>query len=574
MKKLLLGDFAVARGAYEGGVRVATAYPGTPSTEITEELARYDDVYSEWSPNEKVAFEVAYGAALKGARTIVSMKHVGLNVAADPLFTAVYAGVNAGLVVAVADDPSVFSSQNEQDTRLTAVSAKCPVLEPSDSQEAADFTALAFELSEKYDTPVILRLTTRVAHSQSLVEFKERRELPIKHYEKNIAKYVMMPANARKKHFAVEERLEKLSADSENFSVNRIEMNSKELGIICSGGVYQYVKEALPEASVLKLGMVYPLPYKMIGDFAKNVKRCIVAEELAPHLETLIKAHGIAVEGKNIFPLCGEFSAKLVRECVTGSKTAVQAKDIPARPPVLCAGCPHRGIFYVLSKLKLNVLGDIGCYTLGAVTPLNAMDSVICMGASIGMAVGFDKAEDGAYKKTVAVIGDSTFIHSGITGLIDAVYNKARVTVIVVDNRTTGMTGHQNHPATGKTIKNEPTYPLSIEDVCKAVGVNRVRVVNPDDVASVESAVKEELVKEEVSVLIARKPCVLLTKKLYDAFTVNAEKCRNCKQCLKIGCPAIINGKNGVSIDKSLCTECGLCQNICKFGAIEGVAKC
>ena len=574
MKKLLLGDFAVARGAYEGDVRVATAYPGTPSTEITEELARYDDVYSEWSPNEKVAFEVAYGAALKGARTIVSMKHVGLNVAADPLFTAVYAGVNAGLVVAVADDPSVFSSQNEQDTRLTAVSAKCPVLEPSDSQEAADFTALAFELSEKYDTPVILRLTTRVAHSQSLVEFKERRELPIKHYEKNIAKYVMMPANARKKHCAVEERLEKLSADSENFSVNRIEMNSKELGIICSGGVYQYVKEALPEASVLKLGMVYPLPYKMIGDFAKNVKRCIVAEELAPHLETLIKAHGIAVEGKNIFPLCGEFSAKLVRECVTGNKTARQAKDIPARPPVLCAGCPHRGIFYVLSKLKLNVLGDIGCYTLGAVTPLNAMDSVICMGASIGMAVGFDKAEDGAYKKTVAVIGDSTFIHSGITGLIDAVYNKARVTVIVVDNRTTGMTGHQNHPATGKTIKNEPTYPLSIEDVCKAVGVNRVRVVNPDDVASVESAVKEELVKEEVSVIIARKPCVLLTKKLYDAFTVNAEKCRNCKQCLKIGCPAIINGKNGVSIDKSLCTECGLCQNICKFGAIEGVAKC
>lgn len=513
MKKLLLGDFAVARGAYEGDVRVATAYPGTPSTEITEELARYDDVYSEWSPNEKVAFEVAYGAALKGARTIVSMKHVGLNVAADPLFTAVYAGVNAGLVVAVADDPSVFSSQNEQDTRLTAVSAKCPVLEPSDSQEAADFTALAFELSEKYDTPVILRLTTRVAHSQSLVEFKERRELPIKHYEKNIAKYVMMPANARKKHFAVEERLEKLSADSENFSVNRIEMNSKELGIICSGGVYQYVKEALPEASVLKLGMVYPLPYKMIGDFAKNVKRCIVAEELAPHLETLIKAHGIAVEGKNIFPLCGEFSAKLVRECVTGNKTARQAKDIPARPPVLCAGCPHRGIFYVLSKLKLNVLGDIGCYTLGAVTPLNAMDSVICMGASIGMAVGFDKAEDGAYKKTVAVIGDSTFIHSGITGLIDAVYNKARVTVIVVDNRTTGMTGHQNHPATGKTIKNEPTYPLSIEDVCKAVGVNRVRVVNPDDVASVESAVKEELVKEEVSVIIARKPCVLLTQK-------------------------------------------------------------
>ena len=574
MKKLLLGDFAVARGAYEAGVKVATAYPGTPSTEITEELARYDDVYSEWSPNEKVAFEVAYGSALKGARTIVSMKHVGLNVAADPLFTAVYAGVNAGLVVAVADDPSVFSSQNEQDTRLTAVSAKCPVLELSDSQEAADFTAYAFELSEKYDTPIILRLTTRVAHSQSLVELKERKDVPLKPYVKNIAKYVMMPANARKKHYVVEDRLKSLSEDSENFVINRTEMNSEELGIICSGGVYQYVKEALPQASVLKLGMVYPLPYKLIEKFAKSVKRCIVAEELAPHLETLIKAHGIKVEGKNIFPLCGEFSSKLVRECVSGERAEVCPIDIPARPPVLCAGCPHRGVFYVLSKLKLNVLGDIGCYTLGAVTPLNAMDSVICMGASIGMAIGFDKAEDGAYQKTVAVIGDSTFIHSGITGLIDAVYNKARVTVIVVDNRTTGMTGHQNHPATGKTIKNEPTYPLSIEEVCKAVGVNSIRVVNPDEVAELEKAVKEELVKEEVSVIIARKPCVLLTKKLYQGFSVDREKCKNCKQCLKIGCPAIINGTDGVSIDKSLCTECGLCKNICKFKAIEGVVKC
>lgn len=573
MKKLLLGDFAVARGAYEGGVKVATAYPGTPSTEITEELARYDDVYSEWSPNEKVAFEVALGSALKGARTIVSMKHVGLNVAADPLFTAVYSGVNAGLVVAVADDPSVFSSQNEQDTRLTAVSAKCPVIEPSDSQEAKDFTMLAFEISEKYDTPVILRLTTRVAHSQSLVELKDRAEIPNKPYEKNIAKYVMMPANAKKKHVVVEERIKKLSADAEHFSINRVERGSEELGVICSGGVYEYVKEALPEASVLKLGMVYPLPYKMIEDFAKSVKRCIVAEELAPHLETLIKAHGIEVEGKNIFPLCGEFSANLIRECVLGQKNCGEIRQVPARPPVLCAGCPHRGVFYVLSKLKLNVLGDIGCYTLGAVTPLNAMDSVICMGASIGMAIGFDKAEDGAYKKTVAVIGDSTFIHSGITGLIDAVYNKARVTVIIVDNRTTGMTGHQNHPATGKTIKNEPTYPLCLEDVCKAVGVNRISVVNPDDVNEVERVVKAELAAEEVSVIIARKPCVLLTKKLYNGFSVDPEKCRNCKMCLKIGCPAIISGEHGVSIDKSLCTECGLCRNICKFNAIEGEAK-
>ncbi len=572
MKKLLLGDFAVARGAYEAGVKVATAYPGTPSTEITEELARYDEVYCEWSPNEKVAFEVALGSAMKGARTIVSMKHVGLNVAADPLFTAVYAGVNAGLVVAVADDPSVFSSQNEQDTRLTAVSAKCPVIEPSDSMEAKEFTALAFEISEKYDTPVILRLTTRVAHSQSLVDLKDRAEIPNKPYVKNIEKNVMMPANARKKHVVVEERISRLSEDAEHFAINRVERGSEELGIICSGGVYEYVKEALPEASVLKLGMVYPLPYKMIENFAKSVKRCIVAEELAPHLETLIKAHGIEVEGKNIFPLCGEFSANLIKERVLGIKEKGEERKLPARPPVLCAGCPHRGVFYVLSKLKLNVLGDIGCYTLGAVTPLNAIDSVICMGASIGMAIGFDKAEEGAYKNTVAVIGDSTFIHSGITGLIDAVYNKARVTVIIVDNRTTGMTGHQDHPATGRTIKKEPTYPLSLEEVCKAVGVRRIEVVDPDDVQNVERVVKEELAAEEVSVIIARKPCVLLTKKLYDGFRVDPEKCKNCKMCMRLGCPAIINGEHGVTIDVSLCTECGLCRNICKFGAI-GEAK-
>ena len=569
MKKLLLGDFAVARGAWEAGAKVATAYPGTPSTEITEELARYDDVYSEWSPNEKVALEVGVGASIRGARTIVSMKHVGLNVACDPLFTASYTGVNAGLVIAVADDPSVFSSQNEQDTRVTAVSAQVPVLEPSDSMEAKEFTKLAFELSEQYDTPVILRVTTRVAHSQSLVELGERQELPLKNYQKNIAKYVMMPANARVKHTVVEERTAKLSADADTLAINRIEPGDTKIGIICAGGVYEYVKEALPEASVLKLGMVYPLPYKLIEKFAASVDRCIVAEELAPHIETLVKAHGIAVEGKNIFPRCGEFSANLIRRCILGEDTAAAPAQVPARPPVLCAGCPHRGVFYVLSKLKLNVLGDIGCYTLGAVPPLGSMDAVVCMGASIGMAIGFDKADPEAHKHSVAVIGDSTFIHSGLTGLIDAVYNKAPVTVIILDNRTTGMTGHQNHPATGKTIKNEPTYELDLAEVCRAVGVPNVRTVDPGDLAETERAVKEELAKDEVSVIIAKKPCALLTKRLYKGFRIN-EKCKKCKACLKLGCPAIVNGKDGITIDVSLCTECGLCKGVCKFGAIEG----
>ena len=570
MKKLLLGDFAVARGAWEAGVSVAAAYPGTPSTEITEELARYDDVYSEWSPNEKVALEVGIGASIRGVRAIVSMKHVGLNVACDPLFTASYTGVNGGLVIAVADDPSVFSSQNEQDTRLTAVSAQVPVLEPSDSMEAKEFAKLAFELSERYDTPIILRLTTRVAHSQSLVELGERVVPAAKPYERNIAKYVMMPANARVKHTVVEERMQKMSQDANALPINRIEEGSKDLGIICSGGVYEYVKEALPEASVLKLGMVYPLPFDLIKKFAGSVKRCIVAEELAPHIETLVKAQGIAVEGKNIFPRCGEFSANLIRRCVLGQQSAAEPANVPARPPVLCAGCPHRGVFYVLSKLKLNVLGDIGCYTLGAVPPLGSMDAVVCMGASIGMTIGFDKADPEAHKHSVAVIGDSTFIHSGITGLIDAVYNKAKITVIILDNRTTGMTGHQNHPATGKTIKNEPTYELDLAEVCRAVGVPNVRTVDPADLAATEAAVREEVAKDEVSVIIAKRPCALLTKRLYNGFKVN-ENCKKCKACLKLGCPAIVNGENGITIDVSLCTECGLCKSVCKFGAIEPI---
>ena len=569
MKKLLLGDFAVARGAYEAGVRVATAYPGTPSTEITEELARYSEVYSEWSPNEKVALEVGIGSSIRGARTIVSMKHVGLNVAADPLFTSVYTGVNGGLVIAVADDPSVFSSQNEQDTRLTAVSAKIPVIEPSDSREAKDYTKLAFELSEQYDTPVILRITTRVAHSQSLVELGEREEVALKPYTKNIQKYVMMPANAKRKHAEVEERLSRLAADAAAMSLTRVEEGNGELGIICAGGVYQYVKEALPDASVLKLGMSYPLPFDTIEKFAKSVKRCIVAEELAPHMETLIRARGIAVEGKNLFPLCGEFSAKLIRERVLGETSVQAAAQVPARPPVLCSGCPHRGVFYVLSKLKLNVLGDIGCYTLGAVPPLNAMDAVVCMGASIGMTIGFDKADPEAHAESVAVIGDSTFIHSGITGLIDAVYNRSNITVLILDNRTTGMTGHQNHPATGKTIKNEPTYELDLEQVCRAVGVNSVHTVSPQDLAGIETLLRQELPKREGSVIIVKRPCVRLTKKLYGGFEIT-EQCKSCKACLKLGCPAIVNGKKGIAIDVSLCTECGLCQQVCKFGAIRG----
>lgn len=570
MKKLLLGDFAVARGAYEAGVRVASAYPGTPSTEITEELARYKDVYSEWSPNEKVALEVGIGASFKGARTIVSMKHVGLNVAADPLYTAAYTGVNGGLVIAVADDPGMHSSQNEQDTRLIARAANVPVLEPSDSGEARDFTGLAFELSEKFDTPFILRLTTRVAHSQSVVELKERQSLPLKEYKKDIAKYVMTPANAKKRHIVVEERLNALAAFAETLEINRAEYNSKELGIICAGGVYQYVKEALPEASVLKLGMVYPLPTKLIKNFCDSVKRCIVIEELEPHIEGLIKLSGIDVEGKNIFSRQGEYSAALIREKLLDIPQKKTVSDIPVRPPVLCAGCPHRGLFYVLKKMNLNVLGDIGCYTLGASAPLSAMDAVVCMGASIGMATGFEKADPDAYKNTVAVIGDSTFIHSGITGLINAVYNKSKATVIIADNRTTGMTGHQNHPATGKTIKNEETFALDLEQVCKSVGAASVRVVDPNEIAELESILKEELNRDAVSVIITKRPCVLLLKKSYSGFEVN-QNCKKCGMCLKIGCPAIVKTESGTPrIDKSLCTECGLCQKVCKFGAIDG----
>lgn len=574
MKKLMLGNEAVARGAYEAGVRVVSSYPGTPSTEITEFCAAYPEIDCEWAPNEKVAVETAFGAAMTGARAMSCMKHVGVNVAADPLYTAAYTGVNAGMVIVAADDPYMHSSQNEQDSRMIARAAHIPMLEPADSQECHDYIQRAFELSERYDTPVFLRLTTRLAHQRSPVEIGERAELPVREYKKDFMKYVMMPGMARKRHLVVEAREQRMEDEAACLGLNRVEMRGTALGVVCAGVVYQYVREALPEASILKLGLSYPMDRAAVRDFAARVDKLVVIEELEGIFEQEIAAMGIAVTGKCYTGRQGELSVQRIREAF-GADKAPQEPALPARPPVLCPGCPHRATFFAIKKLGLTVFGDIGCYTLCALPPIESMDATLCMGASIGMDIGAEKAHGRDFsRRSVAVLGDSTFIHSGITGLIDAVYNKARVTVIVVDNRTTGMTGHQNHPATGKTIKNEPTYPLSIEDVCKAVGVNRVRVVNPDDVASVESAVKEELVKEEVSVIIARKPCVLLTKKLYDAFTVNAEKCRNCKQCLKIGCPAIINGKNGVSIDKSLCTECGLCQNICKFGAIEGVAKC
>ena len=569
MKQLLLGDFAVARGAWEAGATVATAYPGTPSTEITEEIAKYDEVYAEWSPNEKVALEVGIGASVRGARTIVSMKHVGLNVAADPLYTVAYTGVNAGLVIAVADDPGMHSSQNEQDTRLIARAANVPVFEPSDSQESKDFTARAFAFSEKFDTPVILRMTTRVAHSQSVVELGTRENRPNAPYEKNREKYVMMPANARRRHVVVEKRFEDMAAYVETMPENRIEKGNGKLGVICAGGVYQYVKEALPDADVLKLGCVYPLPMNMIRRFRESVEDCIVIEELEPHIETLVKAAGIDVHGKEIFGIQGEYSANFIREKMQGASFRKPTADLPARPPVLCAGCPHRGLFYVLGKLKVTVCGDIGCYTLGAVAPLGAIDSVVCMGASIGMACGMEKADAEAYKNTVAVIGDSTFIHSGITGLIDAVYNKSKCTVIIADNRTTGMTGHQQHPATGKTIKLEDTYALNIEEVCRAVGVKNIVVVDPNDVASTEKAIREELARPEVSVIITRRPCVLLTKKNYKGFVIT-DKCKKCGMCMKLGCPAIRKENGVLTIDTSLCTECGLCQNVCKFGAIEG----
>ena len=569
----MTGNEAVARGVWEAGATVVSAYPGTPSTEITENAAKYDEIYAEWAPNEKVAVESAIGASIGGARALAAMKHVGLNVAADPLFTVAYTGVNGGLVIVSADDPGMHSSQNEQDNRLYGRAAKIPVLEPSDSQEAKDFTKIAFFISEEFDTPVLLRLTTRISHSQSLVELGEREEQPLHPYVKNAAKYVSMPANARKLHVLVEERLKKLAEYSDTCQLNRIEWGKdKKLGIIASGTVYQYVKEALPEASVLKIGMPFPLPKQMITDFTSQVEKVIVIEELESFMEDTIKSWGIAVSGKDIFSPIGEIFTETIREKLLGESVPSLSPDVelPNRPPVLCPGCPHRGIFYVLHKLKLNVSGDIGCYTLGAVAPLNAMDTTICMGASIGVAHGMEKARGREFsQKTVAVLGDSTFLHSGITGLINTVYNQSAVTTIILDNSITAMTGHQENPATGKTAKGVPAPTVDLVAMAKACGVKRVRVVDPFDLKETEKAVREEIATPEPSVIITKRPCILINRAaMKPALVVDKEKCINCGICLQVGCPAIARKDGKAKIDGSQCVGCGVCASVCPKDAI------
>lgn len=575
MKKLMLGNEAVARGAYEAGVRVASSYPGTPSTEITEFIAKYDEIYAEWAPNEKVAVETAVGAATAGGRSISAMKHVGLNVAADPLFTASYIGVNGGMVVVVADDPGMHSSQNEQDSRNYAIGAKLPMLEPADSGECKEFTKKAYEISETFDTPVLLRLTTRVAHSQSLVETEERKEVPLKEYHKNIAKNVMVPANAKPKHVMVEERTKKLAAFAETSELNRVEMRGTKIGIIAAGISYQYAREACPDASVLKLGMIHPLPENLIRDFASKVEKVYVVEQLDPVIETFCRSIGVDVVGKEIFTMIGEYSTALLKEKILGEAPAPKRQaeeEIPVRPPVMCPGCSHRGVFYVLAKLGLTVAGDIGCYSLGCAKPLAAMDTIVCMGGSITGAHGMEKARGTEFaRKTVAVLGDSTFVHSGITGLIDVVYNKGTTTTIILDNSITGMTGHQQNPSTGFTIRNEPTRQVDLEQLCHAVGVDRVVIADPFDVDNFEKVVKEEVAAEEPSVIIAQRPCALIKKAGYSGLFAINDKCKNCKMCMKLGCPAISLKKSGPQIEETLCVGCGLCPNVCKFGAIERV---
>lgn len=570
----MLGNQAVARGLYEAGCRVASSYPGTPSTEITEQVSLYEEVYAEWAPNEKVAMEVALGASIGGARSFCAMKHVGLNVAADPLFTAAYTGVNAGMVICVADDQGMHSSQNEQDSRHYAVSAKVPMVEPADSQECIDFVKAAYEISEQFDTPVILRTCTRVAHSQSIVETGKRNELPLRLYTKDPKKYVMMPANAVGRHVFVEERMQKLAEFAETSGLNRVEMGDPKIGIVTAGICYQYVKEAFPQASVLKLGMVHPMPVRMIQEFAKQVEMLYVVEELDPVIETHCRVNGIRVDGgKNLFGLLGELSQRKVAQALGKEcpEPVLFGEQVPVRPPVLCPGCPHRGLFYVLSKLKVMVSGDIGCYTLGALPPLGALDTTICMGASISGLHGFNQARGGdSAQKSVAVIGDSTFIHSGITGLIDITYNRGHSTVLVLDNSITGMTGHQQNPTTGLTLKNQPAPQVSIEKICGAAGVKRVRVVDPNELAALEAILKEELTAEEPSVIITRRPCALLKQVKHNPpLRVDPERCKSCKMCMKIGCPAIHMADGKAVIDDTLCVGCDLCQRMCSFGAIK-----
>lgn len=576
MKKLMLGNEAFARGLYEAGCKVVSSYPGTPSTEITECVAKYDEVYAEWAPNEKVAMEAAIGASIAGARSFCAMKHVGLNVAADPLYTAAYTGVNGGMVIAVADDPGMHSSQNEQDSRHHAIASKVMMLEPSDSGECKEFAKIAFELSEQFDTPVIVRLSTRVSHSQSSVELCEREEKELKEYKKTPQKYVMMPAFAKGRHVFVEERTAKLVEYAETSPLNRVEISDKaEFGVITSGAAYQYAKEALGErASVLKLGTVNPLPVKLIQNFASKYERVYIIEELDGIIESHCRNIGVNnVMGKEIFAYIGELSQSIIAEKLLGEKTEVQTfgENIPVRPPVMCAGCPHRGLFYCLSKLKVMVSGDIGCYTLGAAAPLCAVDTTVCMGASISGLHGFNKARGAeAEKNSVAVIGDSTFMHSGMTGLVNIAYNATNSTVIILDNSITGMTGHQQNPTTGKNLKGDPAAAVNLEELCKAIGIKRVRVVDPYSLAETEAAIKEELAVEEPSVIISRRPCALLKYvKHKPALKVEADKCKGCKACMKLGCPAISMNDGKAVIDHTQCVGCGICQEQCKFAAIN-----
>lgn len=572
-KKIMLGNEAIARGAYEAGVKVSAAYPGTPSTEISENIVKYPEIYAEWSPNEKVAMEVAIGASISGVRAMASMKHVGVNVASDPLYTISYGGVNGGLVLVAADDPGLYSSQNEQDTRCVARAAIVPVLEPSDSQEAKDFMKYAFEVSEKYDTPVILRTTTRLSHSQGPVTLEERMEPIDIPYERNISKFVMMPGNAKLRHLYVEERMKKLSEDGCTMPINRMEINDTSIGFITSGIPYQYVKEACPNASVLKLGMVHPLPRKLIEEFASKVDTLYIFEELEPVIEEQVKSWGIPCIGKEIFTIQGEYSANLLRKAVLqNTEDLAEPAKVPARPPILCPGCPHRSVYSVLNKLKIHAAGDIGCYTLGAVAPLSVVDTTICMGASISTLHGMEKAKGKDYVKNwVAVIGDSTFMHTGVNSLMNMVYNQGTGTVMILDNSTTGMTGHQDHAATGKTLMGEVVPAINIYHLCKSMGIEHVVEVNAFDLPELERVIKEETQREAVSVIITKSPCVLLKGvKFPNVCRPIPEKCKKCGACLRPGCPALTKNADGtIAIDDTMCNGCGLCMQLCKFDAIE-----
>ena len=576
-KIIMLGNEAIARGAFEAGVKVSSAYPGTPSTEISENLAKFDAVYTEWAPNEKVAVEVAFGASFAGVRSLACMKHVGLNVASDPLYTFSYTGVNGGAVLVVADDPGLASSQNEQDTRMIGRAAHVPVLEPSDSQEAKDFIKFAYKLSEEYDTPVILRTTTKLSHSQGVVNLEDRVEVADKNYERNVRKYVMMPASAIGRHVVVEERDDKLAIDGAKFPINKMEIKDKKIGFITSGIPYQYVKEVCPDASVLKLGIVNPLPKKLIEEFISQVETVYVFEELEPVIEEQVKSWGYNVKGKELFTKQGEYSANMLKKVLYGKDDRVFDKEeVANRPPILCPGCPHRSVFSVLNKLKIHAAGDIGCYTLGAVAPLGVIDSTLCMGASISSLHGIEKARGKEFLKNwVAVIGDSTFLHTGVNSLINMVYNKASGTVMILDNRTTGMTGHQQHAATGKTLKGEDTYAINLVELCTAIGVKNVIEVNAFDISELEKVIKKSVNGDELTVIIAKAPCALLKGQKFPYKCVaNPEKCKKCGMCLKIGCPAITKQPDGtVKIDQTMCNGCGLCASYCKFDAINKVEK-